>query len=270
MKKIINYCLPVIVACCLFGFGRSTIAKVPVWKMCIALYSFHTFPLETALQKADSAGCRDVQGFAWHTVAKYSKNLDALSPAEVTGVRKLLGEKGIKMSSLFVGNADDAAGWQQRFLLAKQLGAQIITCEPATSQWHTIDSIAGSYHMKVAIHEHKKGESIYWHPDSVLAAIKGHSNIGACADLGHWARSGLDVVQCLKKLEGHILEIHLKDIDKNGEDVNVGEGIIDYPAVVRELKRQHFTGRIYVEYEHDFENNVQGVKKEITDFNKLK
>jgi sugar phosphate isomerase/epimerase len=52
--------------------------------------------------------------------------------------------------------------------------------------------------------------------------------------------------------------------------VNVGEGIIDYPAVVRELKRQGFNGRIYVEYEHDFENNMLGVKKELNDFNKIK
>ncbi|SEV99207.1 sugar phosphate isomerase/epimerase family protein [Chitinophaga arvensicola] len=268
MKKISYYCLPVILACSLLCFGKSAVA--PVWKMGIALYSFHLFPLETALAKTDSAGCRDVQGFAWQPVAKYAKNLDALSPEEIKGTRKLLDAKGIKMTSLFVGNADDPKAWEQRFLLAKALGGSIITCEPAKDQWHTIDSVAGRHQMKVAIHEHKKGESIYWHPDSVLAAIKGHRNIGACADLGHWARSGLDVVDCLKKLQGHILEIHLKDINAAGEDVNVGEGIIDYPAVVKELKRQGFNGRIYVEYEHDFENNVQGVKKELNDFNKIK
>lgn len=268
MKKITYGCLSVIIACSLFCFGKNPVA--PVWKMGIALYSFHLFPLETALAKTDSTGCRYVQGFAWQPVAKYGKNLDALSPEEIKGTRKLLDAKGIKMTSLFVGNADHPKDWEKRFFLAKELGGSIITCEPAKDQWNTIDSVAGKFQMKVAIHEHKKGESIYWHPDSVLAAIKGHRNIGACADLGHWARSGLDVVDCLKKLQGHILEIHLKDIDPAGEDVNVGEGIIDYPAVVKELKRQGFNGRIYVEYEHDFENNMLGVKKELNDFNKIK
>ncbi|MBS0028734.1 sugar phosphate isomerase/epimerase family protein [Chitinophaga sp. 22321] len=268
MRKIIYCCLPIIIIgiVCL---GRST-AVTATWKIGIALYSFHLFPLETALQKSDSAGCYDVQGFAWHKVAKYDKPLDALSSEEIRSVRKMLDAKGIKMTSLFVGNADNAKGWTQRFLLAKQLGAQIITCEPGKDQWNSIDSIAGRFHMRVAIHEHKKGESIYWHPDSVLAAIKGHAQMGACADLGHWARSGLDVVGCLKKLEGHILEVHLKDINDAGEDVNVGEGIINYPAVIRELKRQQFRGRIYVEYEHDFENNVPGIKSEMANLGRMK
>jgi L-ribulose-5-phosphate 3-epimerase len=269
MKKISYYFLSVIITCGFFIFWKKAPDITPAWKMGIALYSFHKFPVETALQKADSAGCHHVQGFAWHTVARYGKSLDALSPAERVGVKKMLDEKGIKMASLYVGNADDISGWEQRFLLAKQLGAQIITCEPATNQWHIIDSLAGRHHMKVAIHEHQKGESIYWHPDSVLAAIKGHPNMGACADLGHWARSGLDVVACLKKLEGHILEIHVKDINKNREDVRVGEGIIDYQAVIRELKRQHFSGSLYIEYEHDFDNNVAGVKSELAYFNKV-
>ena len=51
-------------------------------------------------------------------------------------------------------------------------------------------------------------------PDSVLAAIKGHPNIGSCADVGHWSRNGLNPVECLKKLEGHVFGVHLKDIVK--------------------------------------------------------
>jgi sugar phosphate isomerase/epimerase len=36
--------------------------------------------------------------------------------------------------------------------------------------------------------------------------------IGACCDTGHWVRSGLHPVECLKKLEGRILGFHLKDV----------------------------------------------------------
>lgn len=51
--------------------------------------------------------------------------------------------------------------------------------------WDPIDSLAGVYGMNVAIHEHWKGTSAYWYPDSVLDAQKDHPNFGACADLGH-------------------------------------------------------------------------------------
>ena len=52
---------------------------------------------------------------------------------------------------------------------------------------------------------------------SVLAAIKGRTPLmGACADVGHWMRSGLDPVECLKKLEGHIICLHFKDLNEMG------------------------------------------------------
>ncbi len=94
--------------------------------------------------------------------------------------------------------------------------------------------------MKVAIHEHWKGVSRYWHPDSVLAAIKGHANFGACPDLGHWPKSGIDPVEGVKKLSGHILVMHFKDIaafnDPKLKDVPAGTGVVNFPAVLAELK----------------------------------
>ena len=85
-----------------------------------------------------------------------------------------------------------------------------------------------------------------------------------CGDLGHWARSGLDPVECLKQLEGHLISLHGKDLDESGnidaQDVKVGSGVIDYSAVMKELKRQNFTGPIFIECEHDWENNFDDVK----------
>ena len=80
----------------------------------------------------------------------------------------------------------------------------------------------------MAIHEHPKGHSIYWDPDSVLAAIKGRSPLmGACTDVGHWMSSGLDPVECLKKLDGHIICLHFKDLNEmaRAHDVPWGTGI---------------------------------------------
>lgn len=142
-------------------------------------------------------------------------------------------------------------GWAKQFNIAKFFGVDYVTGEPPLNLWDEVDSLAGAYGMKVAIHDHWKGVSKYWHPDSVLAAIKGHPNFGACADLGHWPKSGVNPLEGVKRLEGHIINLHLKDIaaydNPELKDVRVGTGVVDFPAIFAELKRQSFTGHIYIE-----------------------
>lgn len=43
-------------------------------------------------------------------------------------------------------------------------------------------------------------------------------------------------------------------------DVRIDSGVIDYKSVRKELNRQKFRGPIYIECEHDWENNVEDVK----------
>ncbi len=243
--------------------------------MGIALYSFNRFSFVDALEKADSAGAKYVEGFSFHKLGKEfnDSSMAAMSDADINKMKAMLDKKNIKMQSMYVGGAKDAEGWKYYFGMAKRLEMHYLVCEPEKEQWDMLDSLAGLYHIKIAIHEHAKGKSIYWHPDSVLAAIKDHPNFGACADLGHWVRSGLDPVDCLKKLGGHVLGVHLKDLDEsdniNANDVMVGKGVIDFPAVVSELKRQQFQGNVYVECEHNWENNLPDVTEAMRYFDGL-
>lgn len=86
--------------------------------------------------------------------------------------------------------------------------------------------------------------------------MKGHPNPGACADVGHWVRSGLNVIECLQKLQGHIWNVHLKDIvtfgKVNAEDTIPGKGVIDFNAVFKELKRQGYEGSFSIEHESNW------------------
>ena len=160
--------------------------------------------------------------------------------------------------------------WVKAFELGKEFGLSYITSEPMKNQWDMIDTLAGKYGIKVAIHEHARPNR-YWHPDSVLAAIKNHPNIGCCADLGHWARSGLDPVECLKKLEGHVIGVHLKDIKTFNElkaaDVPVGKGVINYPAVFDELARQRFSGMLSIEQESNWYQSLPDIINTVQFYN---
>src|SRR6185437_16998569 len=72
-------------------------------------------------------------------------------------------------------------------------------------------------------------------------------------------------VECLKKLQGHIIGVHLKDIVQFGnthaEDTVVGKGVLGpkWPAIFAELNRQHFSGMLSIEHESNWLNSVPDV-----------
>ena len=255
--------------------SEETIVNPPGWNMGVALYSFNLFPFDVALSKADSAGVKLVEGFSFHALNGVFKDstMGQISLYGVNKMKEMLDSRGMQMKSMYVSEAKDVNEWKGYFEKAKMLGMEFLVCEPDKGHWDIIDSLGGIYNIKIAIHEHAKSSSIYWHPDSVLAAIKGHKNIGACADLGHWARSGLDPAKCLNQLKGHILGIHLKDINQfnntEAEDVIVGKGTINFSSVIKELKEQNFKGIIYMECEHKMSDNVADIIESIQYFNKL-
>ena len=234
------------------------------WKIGVQLWTFRMFTQAEALAKVDSAGVKYVEAFWGQAVDKISKDTFGigLSDSGRLKLKGLLAQHHIQMVAMGVITPNTKEEWIKAFELAKYFNLSYITCEPLKTQWDMADSLAGIYNIKLAIHDHPK-PNVYWHPDSVLAAIKGHQNIGSCADLGHWARNGLNDVECLKKLEGHIYGVHLKDIvtfDKtNAADTVVGKGIIDFGPIFAELKRQNFKGMFSIEHESNWYNSLPDV-----------
>jgi L-ribulose-5-phosphate 3-epimerase len=244
------------------------------WKLGVALWTFHNFSLAESIRKVDSAGLHYIEG---SVVQKAGNELEqssvmGLSPEGIEKLKSYMAEHKIKMPSIYIFGGKTLNSWVSGFELAKKLNVEFVTAEPPKALWDSIDNLAGTYHLKVALHNHWKGVSIYWHPDSVLAALKGHPNFGACPDLGHWPKSGVDGVEGLKKLQGHILAIHLKDCDQlnntKGNDVNIGTGVVNFPAVFAELKRQKYNGYIYIERDANYKpSNLPSVIEEVKYFN---
>jgi sugar phosphate isomerase/epimerase len=241
------------------------------WRIGVQMWTFHYVPFVNALDKADSAGVKYIEAYPGQALGGGMKDtfgirMSAYSRAKL---KQILMSKGISIVAMGVIVPKSIAEWKQYFDLAKEFGLSYITAEPLKDQWDAIDSLAGIYNINVAIHDHPRPNP-YWHPDSVLAAAKGHPHIGSCADVGHWTRNGLDPVACLKTLEGHIFGVHLKDIDSAGNthanDLVVGTGVIHFPEIFAELKRQHFNGLFSIERENNWYNNVPDVIETIKYF----
>jgi len=193
-----------------------------------------------------------------------------LSPEGRQLVKKLLKDRGITVHAYGVVGAKDEAEWEKVFQFAKDFDIKVINAEPAENQLDFISKLCDKYDIKVAIHNHPD-PSHYWNPDVVLKALEGRSKrMGAAADVGHCMRSGLNPIECLKKLEGRVYHVHFKDLnafgDKKAHDVIWGTGKLGMKEVQAELKRQNFKGMLSAEYEYNWENSLPEVTESVVNF----
>ncbi len=241
------------------------------WELGFQAWTFHLFTFAEALVKGDSCGLSNVEAYSGQAIGGGIEGTTEYTMDQSTRnkMKELLTANGMKIRAYGVVVPEDSAGWVQLFDFAKDMGIEVITSDPGWKDLDLVEKLADEYNIKVAIHNHP-APSRYWTPDSALLALNNRSkNLGVCPDIGHWVRSGLDPVDCLKKLQGRIIIVHFKDVsDKSPEsyDVPWGTGVIDVPAVLAELKRQGFKGLFDIEYEYNWNNNVPEIKESVENF----
>lgn len=144
------------------------------------------------------------------------------------------------------------------FEMAKTLGLYGLTSE-SVDAIDTLEKLAKEFDLKVCFHNHPRPTKL-WNPDTVWNAVKDrHENLGFCADIGHWASSGLDPLAVVRKIAPRIRSFHLKDrasIEKWTHDRPFGTGILDLPAILDETRKHGFAGNVSIEYEHNWDKSV--------------
>jgi len=227
------------------------------WRLSLQCWTFNQLTLFETIEKAQALGIRYIEMFPGQKLRPDSEALadHAMKPEDREALKRKLKEAGIKVVNYgVVGLGKDEAGSRQVFDFAKEMGIETICSEPSEDAFDTVEKLCDEYHINVAIHNHPK-PSHYWDPDTVLAACKGRSKrIGACADTGHWARSAVDPLEALRKLEGRIVTFHFKDLNElspGAHDVPWGTGASNAKALLAEMRRQRFKGAFSIEYEHN-------------------
>lgn len=236
------------------GFGIS-----------IQCWSLKEFPLFKAIEMAAAAGAGGVEVFPGQKLGgehdddvKFSENL---TPDEIKSVKEHLKKHNLVAYNLGVIEIPkDEEPARKIFELAKTMGLYGITTESIKSI-DTIEKLAKEYDIKVCFHNHPK-RPLYelWNPDVVFAAVKDrHKNVGICADIGHWATSGLDPLAVIKKVAPRVLAFHMKDrelITKWSHDRPFGTGVINQIAILDEVRKHGFAGNVSIEYEHNWKTNL--------------
>ena len=244
------------------------------WKLSAQAYTFKKFTFAEAVSKVDSCKLRYIEGYPAQLLGGGLQGaLDFKMDAEQRSrVLNILKAKNVKLIAYGVVRPANDTEWRQLFTFAKNMGIQTLVTEPQKQYLDLISALCDEFKIGVVIHNHAK-PAPYWHPDSVLAVVKGRSKLfGACADVGHWVRSGLNPVACLKKLDGRVMHLHMKDLNKknamDAHDVHWGTGLTDIPGVIAELKRQQFKGVISAEFEYNWLSNSADVAASIAWFRK--
>jgi sugar phosphate isomerase/epimerase len=233
-------------------------------------WTFNKFTVLEAIDKTADAGGKTIEFYSSQKFSKDQPNVgfDHNSPDDVVAqVVAKLKERGIRAVNYgVVPVPKDEAGARKIFEFAKKLGLYGITTESVESL-DTIEKLVKEYDIRVGIHNHPRQplnpNYKVWDPNYVLSMVKDRdARIGSTADTGHWVRSGLNPVDCLKILQGRVISTHLKDLNEKSaaaHDVPYGTGVSNIPAILDELKRQGFAGNVSIEYEYLWENNVPEV-----------
>ncbi len=238
-------------------------------------YTFNRFTVFEAIEKTAAAGGRVIELYPGQTL---SPDNDIAFNHEVSDdiideVLEKLEQHDLKVVNFGVVGLPDEDVAREVFEFAQKLGVPAITSNPNThEEMDFIEPLVQEFDIMMAIHNHPRPEdedSDYriWDPEHVLDLVADRdARLGACADTGHWIRSGISPVDALQTLEGRVISLHLKDVDRferEGVDVIFGTGVGEVSGVLRELQRQNFGGHISIEYESNWYENVPDVAQNV-------
>jgi sugar phosphate isomerase/epimerase len=233
------------------------------WQIGPHCYSFRLFPFTEAIKKCVLVGAKS---FEISSGQKLVANRDVktnlnMSRDDFKLFQKIIADNGCVPQVMGICPAE-----RKHFDFAAELGVSTLNTEAPFERLEEINQFADEYKINVALHNHPK-PSIYWNPDIILARLKNcGSRVGACCDTGHWVRSGLNPVECIKKLGNRIFSFHIKDIDEKHIDVPLGRGIGQIADILKTTASQHVRAVFSVEYESSWENNVPQIAEGIRFF----
>jgi len=236
-------------------------------------YTFNRFTVFEAIEKTAQAGAKVIEFYPGQALSKEERNVrwdHNASDDVIAKVKAKLAQHGVKAVNYgVVGISKDEAEARKVFEFARKMGMRAVTTE-STDAIDTAEKLAKEFNIGVAYHNHPRQPNNpnykVWDPNYILELVKGRdARVGACADTGHWTRSGIKPVEALRMLKGRIISVHLKDLNEFGKnsahDVPFGTGVSGIKECLDELKAQGFAGNLSIEYEHNWDNSVPDVTR---------
>jgi inosose dehydratase len=231
------------------------------FRMGMASYTLRSFPLDRAIEIMQSLGIETVDLNPRHLAHTVSNEAADSAKQKIADHRLTLLSYGV------VGDfSKDHEKNERIFKFVKRMGARNITANPPENSLDSLEKLVAQYDIRIAIHNHGPGSG-YDQMAEVMTAVKNrHPNMGACADLGHYLRSGEDPARCISLLGDRLYGVHLKDFDAAKKDAKgriLGKGILDVSSVFKALKQVNFPADacLSLEYEQNPKDPIADIKQ---------
>lgn len=241
-------------------------------KLGLATYTFRNFDRAQTIEMIKAVQTPWISVKQQGVKGKYHWDM-SLPAEEQAKIRQEFEAAGLHVMS--AGNTDlkgltpDAL--RPAFVWAKNAGVPMLVAAPVHDNIGAIEQLVKEYDVRVAIHNHGPEDKQFPTPQSVLEAVKGRDpRLGLCMDVGHSERAGVDVVKAIADAGSRLLDMHVKDLrkfkqeagDKPGDlQVDVGDGIMPFPQIFKQLKKMNYKGCVNLEYEINGNNPMPGVQR---------
>jgi len=223
----------------------------------LASYSMREFTLDQALDMAKTLG---VTSMTFKDV-----HIPRTDPPETT---RALSAKIKAAGITIIGGGtitlpNNAVQIKKDFEYAKNAGFPLIYVDPDPAAMDTIEQMAKTYDIRVAIHNHGPENKNWPRPQDAYAAVKSRDKrLGLCIDVGHTIRTGVDPAQACRECKDRLYDMHVKDLkvktDRDSQ-TEVGRGVIDFPNLFRTLIDIGYRGQVGLEYEINAKNPLPGM-----------
>ena len=219
-------------------------------KLGVASYSFRQFQRPYAIMGTKKLGTPYINYKDMHLPFTLSTKEIASAVAETNKAGlKIMGGGNISFAK------DDEADFRAKFEYAKAATFPLMVCAPTHVTLPKLEKYVKEYDIKIAIHNHGPEDKEFPTPQSVLAMVKNMDpRCGLCIDVGHTARTGVDVVESIALAGPRLFDMHVKDLTdftSKGSQVACGDGKMPFPAMFTQLKKMKYQGGVMLEYEAD-------------------
>lgn len=228
----------------------------------VQAWSFRHFTLWESIEKTAACGAAAIELYPGQTIGGPHGELK-MEPGLGDGIYRSILDHGVRhgVAPVNFGVTDipkDEDQARPLFEMARRIGLYGLTTE-SIGAVDTIEKLAVEYDLRVGFHNHPRPTSL-WNPETVWKALNDrHDNLGFCADVGHWASSGLDPLEVVRKIAPRVRSFHFKDRESSTEpshDRPFGTGVLDLAAILDEALAHGFAGNVSIEYEYNWETSV--------------
>lgn len=239
--------------------GNQSSENAPL-QLGMAGYTFAKYDLEKSIAIMQKVNVKNL------SVKDFHLPLNS-TPEKIQEVLAKFKEGGINPYAVGVIYMKTKEAVDQTFEYAKNVGVSLIVGVPNPELLDYTEEKVKASNIRIAIHNHGPEDKLYPSPKNVYDLIKDRDpRVGLCIDIGHSTRAGQDPAKAVLEYKDRVFDLHIKDVSeavKDAKVMEVGRGVINFPALVKALNKIKFKGYCSFEYEKDMSDSLAGIAESV-------